>query len=83
MPVYSYHRGEVVIPDNVYRRFSEDPEYKRMVDRLADGAFSSGTETYDEIIEWAEYRVLRDAQDFCGRWHNYLLELQGNIRNCP
>lgn len=83
MPVYSYHRGEVAVPDNVYERFSEDPEYKRMVDRLADGAFSSGTETYAGVFEWAEYRTLRDAQDFCDRWHNYLLDLQGIIRSCP
>ena len=81
MPVYTYHRGEVVVPDNVYRRFSEDPEYKRMTFRLSDGSISSGTDTFAEVIEWAEYHTLRNAQDFCDSWHNYLLHLQERMRS--
>lgn len=83
MPVYTYHRGEVVVPDNVYERFSEDPEYKRMVLLLSEGSSASGSDTFAEVIEWAEYHTLRDAQDFCGRWHNYILELQRVLRSCP
>lgn len=82
------YTAQVSLPGEVYDAFYFTREFGRFARNVAKDAHKSG-ELLDEAtieipnIQWAEFFVRRDAEDFINNWHRQILYWQEELRSRP
>lgn len=80
--IITTYRAEVQVPEDVHDTFFFTRAYGVFAKEAAKGATNSGESSYECLpVQWAEFRVKRDAEDFIAAWHNRILLWQEQMRN--
>jgi hypothetical protein len=82
------YTAQVFVPGEVYDAFYFTREFGRFARNVAKDANKFG-ELLDEepngvpSVQWADFFVRRDAEDFINNWHNRILQWQEELRSRP
>lgn len=79
------YRATVTVPDDVYDRLGHTEEYRRFAESTVFlgmcTSIHSGANNYGHEERWLESLDRKDAVEFINRWHNRILQWQGQIRS--
>lgn len=79
--IFTIHRAEVRIPENVWQRFGHTKEYETFSLFTGGDVGSSGQDRYSEVTEWAEDVNYEACVEFVNRWHNRIIQWEAEIRS--
>lgn len=61
--IRKFYKVIVEIPEEIWQRFGNTPEYQRRVDTAIKGYLDAGSDFYSKCYEWATFSTEAEAKE--------------------